>query len=82
LKDVSADDQAPADTQDESTARLPAAKTHTPLGLPIGSIRALLTLLIVAVVIVQVVRQQEVEMLWTETLMIAVRQFRYKGLLP
>jgi ABC-type polysaccharide/polyol phosphate export permease len=32
-----------------------------PLGLPWGSIRALLTLLIVAVVIAQLVRGQEVE---------------------
>ena len=50
-------------------------RKHTPLGLPNGSIRALLTLLIVAVVIVQIARQQEVEMLWTETLMIALAHY-------
>jgi len=46
-----------------------------PLGLPRGSIRALLTLLIVAVVIAQVVRGQEVELLWAETLMIALAHY-------
>jgi hypothetical protein len=46
-----------------------------PLGLPAGSVRALLTLLIVAVVVVQVVRGQEVEPLWTETLMIALAHY-------
>jgi hypothetical protein len=46
-----------------------------PLGLPRGSIRALLTLLIVAVVIVQVVRGQEVELLWAETLMVALAHY-------
>jgi hypothetical protein len=35
----------------------------------------LLTLLIVAVVIVQLARQQEVELLWTETLMIALAHY-------
>lgn len=48
------------------------SKIWTPLGLPTGSIRALLTLLIVGVVIVQVVRGQEIELLWAETLMIAL----------
>ena len=46
-----------------------------PLGLPRGSIRALLTLLIVAIVIVQVVRGQEVELLWAGTLMIALAHY-------
>ena len=46
-----------------------------PLGLPRGSIRALMTLLIVAVVIVQLVRGQEVELLWAETLMIALAHY-------
>jgi hypothetical protein len=45
------------------------------LGLPSGSVRALLTLLIVAVVIVQVTRGREVEPLWTETLMIALAHY-------
>jgi len=45
------------------------------LGLPNGSIRALLTLLIVAVVVVQVAGGQDVELLWTETLMIALAHY-------
>ncbi|MFZ1935782.1 MAG: hypothetical protein WCB27_21900 [Thermoguttaceae bacterium] len=52
-----------------------AAKRHSPLGLPSGSIRALLTFLIVAVVIAQIVRGQQVELLWTETLMIALAHY-------
>ena len=46
-----------------------------PLGLPRGSVRALLTLLIVAVVIVQLGRGREVELLWTETLMIVLAHY-------
>lgn len=46
-----------------------------PFGLPNGSIRALLTLLIVAVVIAQLGRGQEIEVLWTETLMIALAHY-------
>ncbi len=46
-----------------------------PLGLPRGSVRALLTLLVVAVVIAQLVRGQEVEPLWTATLMIALAHY-------
>ena len=50
-------------------------ETRPPLGLPSGSIRALLTLLIVAVVIVQLIRGEDVEILWTETLMIALAHY-------
>jgi hypothetical protein len=50
-------------------------KVWPPLGLPTGSVRALLTLLIVAVVVVQTVRQQEIELLWAETLMIALAHY-------
>jgi hypothetical protein len=50
-------------------------ETRPPLGLPRGSIRALLTLLIVAVVISQLIRGQEVQLLWTETLMIALAHY-------
>src|SRR6266481_1402574 len=46
-----------------------------PLGLPNGSVRALLTLLVVAVVITQVCRQKDIEPLWTETLMIALAHY-------
>jgi hypothetical protein len=51
------------------------SKVWPPLGLPTGSVRALLTLLIVAVVIVQVVRGQEIELLWAATLMIALAHY-------
>jgi hypothetical protein len=50
-------------------------RARPPLGLPGGSVRALLTLLIVAVVLVQVARGKEVEPLWTETLMIALAHY-------
>jgi hypothetical protein len=49
--------------------------SRPPLGLPRGSVRALLTLLIVAVVIVELARGNEVELLWTETLMIALAHY-------
>ena len=51
------------------------SETRPALGLPSGSIRALLTLLIVTVVIVQLGRGREVELLWTETLMIALAHY-------
>ena len=51
------------------------SEIRPPLGLPSGSIRALLTLLIVAVVISQMVRGREVEVLWTETLLIALAHY-------
>src|ERR1700722_13575475 len=53
----------------------PPETTRPPLGLPNGSVRALLTLLVVAVVIVQVGRGQEVGPLWTETLMIVLAHY-------
>jgi hypothetical protein len=56
-------------------AKTQPPKTRQPLGLPGGSVRALLTLLIVAVVIVQVGRGLAVELLWTETLMIALAHY-------
>ena len=46
-----------------------------PLGLPDGSVRAILTLLIVAVVNVEILRGREVELLWTETLLIALAHY-------
>ncbi len=51
------------------------ATVRPPLGLPNGSVRALLTLLVVAVVIVEVGRGQEVGPLWTETLMIVLAHY-------
>jgi hypothetical protein len=50
-------------------------RSRPPLGLPNGSVRALLTLLVVAVVIAQVCRQKDIESLWTETLMIALAHY-------
>jgi hypothetical protein len=62
-------------SRDRPAVPAPPAKRHSPLGLPSGSIRALLTFLIVAVVIAQIVRGQQVELLWTETLMIALAHY-------
>lgn len=53
----------------------PAEPRRPPLGLPRGSIRALLTLLIVAVVLTRLARGQRIEPLWTETLMIALAHY-------
>ena len=56
--------------------RMPAPlQPRPPLGLPKGSVRALLTLLILAVVIVQVIRGATVEPLWIRTLMIALAHY-------
>lgn len=46
-----------------------------PLGLPRGSVRALLTLAIVAVVCLQVARGEAVDLVWTETLAIALAHY-------
>ena len=51
------------------------SENRPPLGLPNGSVRALLTLLVVAAVIAQVVRGREVEAMWIETLMIALAHY-------
>ena len=51
------------------------SSSRPPLGLPRGSIRALLTLMIVAVVMAQLVRGGEIPLLWTETLMIAMAHY-------
>jgi hypothetical protein len=59
----------------KSLPMINAAETRPPLGLPNGSVRALLTLLVVAVVIVEVGRGQEVGPLWTETLMIVLAHY-------
>lgn len=64
----------PADSADsKSTPGRVVARP--PLGLPVGSVRALLTLPIVAVVIVQVGRNRELEPLWIETLMITLAHY-------
>src|SRR5205823_2886619 len=59
-------------SQEHDAAPVPQ---RPPLGLPNGSVRALLTLLVVAVVIAQVCRRREIEPLWTETLMIALAHY-------
>ena len=48
---------------------------RAPLGLPAGSVRALLTLLIVAVVIVETARGHRPDLLWSETLMIVLAHY-------
>src|SRR5215471_7312168 len=58
----------------EKSALVPPVP-RPPLGLPRGSVRALLTLMIVAVVAVEVARGREFEVLWTETLMIALAHY-------
>ena len=56
-------------TSDESPKYWP------PLGLPVGSVRAILTLFIVAVVTVSVGRGQNLDLIWTETLLIAMAHY-------
>lgn len=61
-------------------------KRRPPLGLPTGSVRALLTLLILAVVIVETARGHQLEELWSETLLISLAHYftsrRFIGLSP
>lgn len=46
-----------------------------PLGMPVGSVRALLTLIVVGVVIINLARGQHLEVLWSETLLIAMAHY-------
>ncbi len=46
-----------------------------PLGLPPGSVRALLTLMIVGVVCAQLARGEPLDLVWTETLAIALAHY-------
>ena len=46
-----------------------------PLGLPTGSVRAILTLLILAVVVHEIVLGRHVAVIWTETLVIALAYY-------
>ncbi len=46
-----------------------------PLGLPVGSVRALLTLFIVAIVTRSVAFDRELDILWIETLLIALAHY-------
>jgi len=46
-----------------------------PLGMPVGSVRALLTLIVVGVVVINLARGQHLEVLWSETLLIAMAHY-------
>jgi hypothetical protein len=50
-------------------------KDWPPLGLPVGSVRALLTLVIVAVVVSNLAQKRELDILWIETLLIALAHY-------
>ena len=50
-------------------------KSLPPLGMPAGSVRALLTLMVVAVVVLELSRGREVGILWIETLLIALAHY-------
>ena len=50
-------------------------KYGPPLGMPAGSVRALLTLQIVAVVTVSVAQKRDLDPLWIETLLIALAHY-------
>lgn len=50
-------------------------KTWPPLGLPTGSVRASLTLIVVAVVVSRVVLGRPMDPLWIETLLIALAHY-------
>ncbi len=50
-------------------------KNWPPLGMPTGSVRALLTLIIVAVVVVNVARGGDLGVLWVETLLMALAHY-------
>ena len=50
-------------------------KTWPPLGLPTGSVRALLTLIVVAVVVAKMVFHRTLNSIWIETLLIALAHY-------
>ena len=50
-------------------------KTWPPLGLPTGSVRASLTLMVVAVVVTKLALGRELDVLWIETLLIALAHY-------
>lgn len=50
-------------------------KTWPPLGLPTGSVRALLTLIVVAVVVTRLALNRPLDVLWIETLLIALAHY-------
>lgn len=50
-------------------------KSWPPLGLPTGSVRALLTLIVVAVVVTHLARGQELDTLWIDTLLVVIAHY-------
>ena len=50
-------------------------KLWPPLGLPIGSVRALLTLIVMAVVVTRLCRNLPLDSLWVQTLLIALAHY-------
>ena len=50
-------------------------KYWPPLGLPVGSVRAILTLFVVAIVTASVARGHDLDLIWTETLLIALAHY-------
>jgi len=54
---------------------LPAPRVRTVLGLPPGSIRALLTLMTVGFIVAQTARGQQIGLLWFESLMIVLAHY-------
>ena len=50
-------------------------KYWPPLGLPIGSVRAILTLFVVLIVTLSVARGHDLDLVWTETLLIALAHY-------
>lgn len=46
-----------------------------PLGLPQGSVRALLTLFVVLVIVMEAIRGEPIQLVWTETLMIVLAHY-------
>ncbi|RLT11711.1 MAG: hypothetical protein DWI22_00655 [Planctomycetota bacterium] len=50
-------------------------KYWPPLGLPVGSVRAILTLFVVSIVTLSVARGYDLDLVWTETLMIALAHY-------
>lgn len=53
----------------------PTRPRRPPLGLPAGSVRALVTLIIVAVVVIQTLREEPMGLLVAETLMVALAHY-------
>ena len=50
-------------------------KKWAPLGLPVGSVRALLMLGVLAVVVTSLIRGREIDVLWVEALLVALAHY-------